>query len=213
VPLCNTTADEQGRFRFEEARPGDQRLDAGHPGYRRFAPVMVAVGSGDTVRVELRLRPGGPIQDCRALPACAPLLDAPAPDELDEDERLRLAAYAAAIAIAWSSVVRTDPAWACVEGATPAVIDELARRYSHVAVRDACEIDRAAGAIDEVRHRPTGERGFFIRIGPVEERDDGARRTTVMYMSGRLAGQEWWCDLARTSSGWRPGLCVQISEY
>lgn len=57
VPLCNTTADEQGRFRFEEARPGDQRLDAGHPGYRRFAPVMVAVGSGDTVRVELRLRP------------------------------------------------------------------------------------------------------------------------------------------------------------
>src|SRR5262249_4466751 len=64
-PDCTTRADAAGRFRFERLPPGSIQIDAGHSGYRQFSRVVATVTAGQTTEVVLRLRAGGPVEDCR----------------------------------------------------------------------------------------------------------------------------------------------------
>lgn len=98
---CRTTADLLGRFVVQRAPAGTLRTVTGYPGYRQFRPVTVEETTGDTTDVELRLIPGGPLQDCRALPSCSVLVDSGRGSIRDEDAGFRLVALGTAIGLAW----------------------------------------------------------------------------------------------------------------
>jgi hypothetical protein len=210
VPLCSAVTDALGRFRFDDVTPGGQRLAAGHAGYREFAPVQRSARAADTLQLELRLQPGGPLHDCRVHPDCAPLLEESAPAGFSDDERLRLAAFGTMIALVWRTVVVDDAKWyACIDEDNARVRDQLARRYGPVGPGGDCaaRASHARGFPRRTFRTATGEPGFFVRIRPATDPGDGPRR-----VAGMAGSEGWECDFVRTVTGWRPVVCELVVQ-
>jgi hypothetical protein len=213
MSFCNANADGLGQFVFRDVRSGNERIEAGHTGYLRLSPFSIAVSPPDTIVLELRLRPGGPLEQCRVHPACARLLEPPKAGALSDGERFRLAALSTTIAIAWPSVASVTPLHACVEEASAAVIAQLADRYGPVAPRGQCAIpgDRwDTGA--RVRHTPTGEPGFFVTVRGVQDVGPYRKTALLVFNRGRLSGQGWECMFELSAQVWTPLQCVQQVE-
>jgi hypothetical protein len=210
VPFCRVVADSAGRFHFDRLPAGRIQIDAGHAGYRRFTRLLATVAAGQTTEVEIRLRPGGPVPDCRVNISCAHLLREPMLPGGNEEEQFRLAAYVTTIAIAWKDVAR-EPGWfACVDDDSPRVMQELKKRFEHVAAAADCTLSTSVR--DRISHAPTGSPAFHLRIGTAEQIGSGRKRAQLSYTIGGLWGEGWRCDFERISGTWRAALCVQEYE-
>lgn len=209
---CRTMSDARGRFGFAGVEPGSLGLDAGKAGYRNFRHHAVTVSAGRASDVVLRLIPGGPLGDCRALPACAPVLASP-PTNDDPEQAFQLLAHGVAIAIAWSSM-GDDARWhVCVDGVSSWVKQELAGRYGPVAAKDECELKADENGWSRLlHHRPSGRRAFHIAVRNVVELPLDRRRASVSYMAGSLWGEGWDCEFRRVSSSWEPVVCQRMWE-
>jgi hypothetical protein len=185
------------------------QIDAGHPGYRRVARAVADVAPGQTTEVELRLRPGGPLQDCRVHPSCALLLREPIPSLGSEDEAFRLTAYLTALAIGWNAVTR-EPGWyACVNEPSSSVISELKARWENVAPSADC----LARGSTRFSHTQTGTPAFFLRVEKPTQPSSQRRSAEVSFLMGGRSGQGWRCDFEHVTGGWRAALCVHVSDY
>ena len=210
VPFCRVVADSAGHFRFDGLPARSSQIDAGHPGYRRFARTTATVATGQTTEVEIRLRPGGPLQDCRVNVDCARLLREPILPNATEDEQFRLAAYVTMLAIAWNAVTRERGWYACLKENSLTVVNELTARWERVAAATDCRsVDRVR---DRFSHIPTGNTAFFLRVGNLQQVSAVRRRAQVSYLVGGLCGQGWTCDFERVGGTWRATLCVHDWE-
>jgi hypothetical protein len=205
---CNTNADPLGRFTFHDVRPGNERVEAGHAGYRKFSPVPIVVTHGDTLLLELRLKAGGPLEDCRVNPGCARLFQGSPPVSLSDEEEFRLSTLATTIAVAWNVVATANPWHACVEEASAAVSAELGRRYGPVVPRAECAIDG-----DRVRHTASGAPGFFVMTRGVRDLGVNRRTALLVYMVAGLWGEGWDCMFERPAQGWQPLQCVLKLQF
>jgi hypothetical protein len=125
-----------------------------------------------------------------------------------EAEQFRLAAYLTTIAIAWEDVTR-EPGWyVCIEDDSRRVVQELTKRYEHVALLADCRFPRAA----RMYHVPTGSPAFRVRIGNMEHLSARRARAELSYTAGGRWGQGWTCDFDRVRGAWRAVLCVQEWE-
>jgi hypothetical protein len=162
---CRTTTDELGRFAFANVHGAQARVDLGHDDYRDPTPSMIPVAAaGDTTSVTLRLRPGGPLPDCRVTPICAPLVTAARGALTDEDDFV-VTAFAAALAILWPEITpRSQPA--CVSG-SEAIRAAMAARHASSCLRPsagrspALRPPRARGATCISRQTATRSRWRF----------------------------------------------------
>jgi hypothetical protein len=213
MSFCNANADALGQFTFRDVRSGSERVEAGHTGYLRFSPLDIAVSPNDTIVLELRLRAGGRIEECRVHPACARLLGPPGPGAWGDEEQFRLAALSTTIAIAWPSVASVTPWHACVEERSATVMTELAARYGPVVPRTECAIpgDRW-DTRSRVRHTPTGEPGFVITVSGVKDIGPDRRTALLFFTIARLWGEGWECMFERFAQAWMPLQCVQTLE-
>ena len=207
---CSTKSDKDGRFRFEIS-PRSERVEAQYRGYRRFSPVIATVAAGDSLNVTLRLKPGGPIQDCLVNADCVQLLQ-DSPRTLNLEESFRLIAYGTTVALAWKDATRDQLWYACLTERSDAVFAELNRRYGRVVPEDKCELRRTERPSGRLHHIGTGTYAFRIIIDRMEDLDDNHRQAFLTYMAGGLWAQMWNCDFERTARGWKPVLCVMIGQ-
>lgn len=207
---CRTAADGLGRFVVRRVPSGVQRIETGSTGYRPFEPTGVTVVAGDTVDIELRLVPGGPLEDCRALPSCAPLVEDVAGEVADDDTGFRVVALGTAIGLAWSTVGGTERWHACLEEGSEAMLQALRARYSPVGDAASCEL--SSGPTGEragrLRHVETDHPAFRPRIDRVVELNPSRRTVSLSYHVGPRWGAGWDCDFVRNGRGWRPTICV-----
>ena len=209
---CRTVTDAQGRFRLQGARPGNDRIDIGRPGYRQFSPVGVAIEAGKTTEVTLRLRRGGPVDDCRVNAACARLLSEDRTSLADPEDQFRLMAHAVVIALIWDTVANGE--WyACVSDPKPAVLEELRNRYTRVATEAECMMKEGPNRPRErLHHIATGNLAFRIRLDTVTETGPTTRRAFLSYMHAGLWGAGYECDFERVRYAWRPVLCTMVVQ-
>lgn len=206
---CRTTADRLGRFILRRVPPGEGRVEPSFPGYRSFTPVTVDVVTGETSIVERRLVPGGPLEDCRALAACAGLVDGGPGPIRNEDAAFRLVALGTAIGLAWRTVTE-DGGWhACIDEPDD-VRAALGERYMAVANVDECELGRSTEG-HRLLHVITDSYAFQPWIEGVTIVSPRRRTVSLMYYVGPHWAAEWDCDFERTSQGWRPTLCILTS--
>jgi hypothetical protein len=207
---CGTRTDALGRFTVHDVPSGTQRIETGGPGYRQFRPINVEVIAGDTTGIELRLVPGGPLEDCRALPNCAPLIDGGSGAIQDEDASLQLVAMGTAIGLAWSIVGGNEPWYACLPDEPRPVFAGLSERYSPVASSEECELprDSSGRSARQMRHIATNRPAFQPRIDRVLELTSGRRTVSLSYYVGPLWAAGWDCDFERAERGWRATICV-----
>jgi hypothetical protein len=204
---CRTTADFLGRFVINRVPSGTLRIETGFPGYRQFAPVTVEVTTGDTTDIELRLVPGGPLQDCRALPDCSALVDGGTGSAETDSIGFRVAALGTAIGLAWATVREEGGWYACIEGEPAAVRAALSERYSLVADADECGF-RDGPSRNRLRHVETDRAAFRPRIGRVVEVNPRRRTVALSYYVAPLWAAGWDCDFERSSRGWRATICI-----
>ena len=209
-PFCRVVTDSAGHFRFDGLPARSIQIDAGHPGYRRYSRTSATVATGQTTEVEIRLRPGGPLQDCRVNVNCARLLREPILPNATEEEQFRLVAYVTMLAIAWTDVTRERGWYACVEENSQAVVNELTVRWDRVAAAADCGF--RGDVRDRLIHTPTGNHAFFVRMRNPQQTSAGRRRAEVSYLVGGLWGQSWTCNFERIDGTWRATLCVHDWE-
>lgn len=210
---CRARSDGSGRFVLSGVSPGERRFGAGARGYREFRPVVHSVSDADTTKVQIRLRAGGPLEDCRADPECAPLVEG-GNGPLDEADGLRLVAYGMIIALAWETVSEGEPWVACLAGGTDHILEALRERYPAVAPDNECALGGAEGERLRRRmtHSPTGSQAFLLSIDGVREDDPAHRSASLSYVVGPLWANGWDCEFSRTDRGWRPTLCSLVWE-
>jgi hypothetical protein len=206
---CTTKTDGLGRFVVHSLPLGSQRIETGGPGYRQFQPISVDVLAVDTTLIELRLVPGGPLEDCRASPSCSPLTEGGLDVLSDEDAAFRLAALGTAIALAWPTVGGDERWYACVQDEQQAVTMALRERYRPVVDGVECD-DPADRPLPQMRHISTGRPAFQPRVNRVVEIIPGRRTVSLSYYVGARWGARWDCDFEMTERGWRPTLCIAI---
>lgn len=211
---CYVSADTDGRFVFHGLEPGTERVGATHPGYRRIAAVQLTIMQSDTITIELRLKPGGPIEDCRVDAACARLLMEADAESLSDEERFRLATLATTIAIAWKDVAGGTPWHACIDESSVAVIAMLTARYGPIVPRAECGVTREEETPLRVRVRHLAGRtpAFFVQVDSVTNVSADRRTANLDYLVGPLWGQEWRCSFDRTARAWSAVECVLVSE-
>jgi hypothetical protein len=211
---CYVSADTDGRFVFHGVRPGTERVGAAHPGYRRMAAVQLTIMQSDTIAIELRLKPGGPIEDCRVDAACARLLMEADAESLNDEERFRLATLATTIAIAWKDVAGGTPWHACIDESSVAVIAMLTARYGPIVPRAECGVtlEEETPLRVRVRHLAGRTPAFFVQVDSVTNFSADRRTANLDYLAGPLWGQEWRCSFDRTARGWSAVECVLVSE-
>lgn len=214
TPDCRARTDALGRFVVRGVPPGTHRVETGMSGYRRFVPIDVAVMAGDTTYVELRLEPGGPLDDCRALAACSLLLERGSLPADNDDFGFRVVALGTAIGLAWRTV-STDGRWfACVQDEPKVVLETLGDRYSPVADAESCEIgaDPSGAQHHRLLHVATTRPAFQLLIEGVVMLSRTRRTVSLGYVFGPHGGAGWDCDFVRTEQGWRATLCIQTWE-
>jgi hypothetical protein len=209
---CRATADALGRFVVHDVPAGTQRIETGSSGYRQFRPVNVQVIAGDTTHIELRLVPGGPLQDCRASPSCSAMTDGGSGSIRDEDAAFRLVALGTAIGLAWSTVGSDDRWYACLEDEQAPVFLALGERYGPVVGGEECQLprDSTGRPARQLRHTGTNHPAFRPRVDRVVEVVPGRRTVSLSYYVGPLWGAGWDCDFERTERGWRASLCIAV---
>lgn len=123
-----TSTDTLGRFELRELPSGRVEVRALDGGFRRFAPVPVAIVPDSVVDVMLRLRAEYLVADCAEVARCAALLAprAGVTASLSDTEQLEEAAWRTALALArWDSTVRWVP---CAEVRDASVLRALRSR-------------------------------------------------------------------------------------
>lgn len=208
-PGCRADTDALGRFIVQGVPSGPQRIQTGSTGYRQFTPVTVEVAAGDTSYVELQLDPGGPLEDCRALPECAPLVDGGSAVSLSEDDNFRVVALGTAIGLAWETVAGNARWHACLENERAAVLDRMRDRFSAVVDFAECEIPDLASlpGARQMRHVATNSSAFVPRVDRIVELSPNRRTVALSLYVGPRWGAGWDCDFERTELGWRATLC------
>jgi hypothetical protein len=183
------------------------RFDAGHPGYREFGRLDAEVAPGDTLDIELRLRPGGPLEDCRVDPQCSVLVS-PAPSGLAEDEAFRLLAYGTVIALDWTNI-GTNRWYACVLEESRAVLVALEERYRPVVPDTECELPLAEmRGSAKLRHAQTGAPAFRAQIERTSPLSPDRRTVFLTRYVGPRSAAFWRCEFERVAMGWQPTVCV-----
>jgi hypothetical protein len=209
-PDCQTVADESGRFELTKVSLDTDRIAAGKAGYRHDGTRRpVSIASAGTTEIELRLRRGGPLEDCRAIPACAPLVDGGHGTLTDDDAGFWLVALGTLIALKWPDITAADPHWyACFEGESPEVLAALRARYSPVV--PASECDRPLTDLRKLRsfHAATGAPAFTPELRGFAEIAPGRRNVVMWFYVGPRSASMWECELVRGDRGWRPTLCL-----
>lgn len=214
VAGCYGSADADGRFAFRGVPPGMERVGATHPGYRRFAPIQLTLERSDTIAIEVRLKPGGPIQDCRVDAACARLLLESGAEALSAEERFRVATLTTAIAIAWQDVASGAPWHACTDESSAAVIAVLRDRYGPVVHSSQCAVTQEEDPQLRVRVRLAsgGAPAFFVHVDNVNDVSEDHRTAIVQYVVAPLWAQGWRCRFERMAGKWEPTECVLVME-
>lgn len=208
---CRTTTDSAGRFVFRGVSGGSVRLDVGARGYREFRPQSYPLPASDAQGLVVRLVPGGPLEDCRLIPECAPLVAPPAsmPSELG----FRTVAYGTTLALAWELL--EGGAWyACVGDEPEDLLDALAEQYDRVTAGDTCEMmsEPSGRPRRRVRHRPTGAPAIILRLEAVEVSSPTRREVSLAYIVAPLYAAGWKCVFEEADGEWHPTLCWQEWE-
>lgn len=207
---CSTYAGPLGRFILEGVPPGDLRIEASAGGYRQFFPITLEAAAGDTTHVELRLVPGGPLEDCRALAECAPLTEVPfQPLSSDPAVSFRVTALGTAIGLAWPTVGVPEPWYACFDEESSDVLESLAERFPLIVGAGECElpVDELGRRARQMRHIGSNRPAFRPRVEQVETVSPGRRTVALSFYVGPLWAAGWDCDFVSTDQGWRPTLC------
>lgn len=206
---CPATGDDLGRFVLEGVPAGEVRLEASMAGYRQFFPKSFQVAVGDTTHVELRLVPGGPLEDCQALPECAPLTAATSVSGAVPDAGFRVTALGTAIGLAWSTVGGRDPWYACLEEESTEVTRSLSERFAFIVGASDCElpVDESGRPARQMRHVESGRPAFRPRVGRAQMVAPGRQTVSLSYYVGPLWAAGWDCDFLSTEEGWKPTLC------
>jgi hypothetical protein len=216
APICNGVTDSVGRFVFTDVRPGAQIFDAGHIDYREFGRFRAEADAGDTLEVELRLRRGGPIADCRALPTCAPLLADVPIEGMSEAERFQLLTLGTTVALAWQRRFADQGSlYACIEGAPSSVLDALRTRYAKTVDAGQCVTPGMfRSGSDRVRHIPTDSLAFLVRATLFrEERAAAGREMSLQFITAGRGGEGWLCGFERASGTWRLTRCLHTIQF
>jgi hypothetical protein len=207
---CRTTSDDLGRFAFTNVPRTRVTVDLGSAGYRDIRRNAIPVNEpGDTASVELRLRAGGPLEDCRVIPGCAPLLTANR-GALTDEEDFRVSAYGAAIAMLLPNVGLVRHV--CVDDEEK-VRTALAARYRPIVVPSE-ECGRIpsppppAAPVRRYVHLASGEDAVSIGVSNVK--DTAPDRRTALVAGGYLGSE---CRFERLANGWRPVLCVVQVQF
>lgn len=205
-PYCRTTSDEFGRFALQRVRPGTVAIIAGSPEYRRRR-IEVVVRDGDTTSVELRLVPGSDIDDCRAVPECAAILDADLALLSNDTLDLRLALLTTAIALAQHADRRQKNWHACLGDEPEELVAALRAHYPLVVSADECGPRSESGRLlENRRHMPTGSPAFQPHISAIRVIGPGRVQVGLMVSVGPRWGIGWTCRFVRVDR-WRPTGC------
>lgn len=208
---CIGATDSQGEFIFRGVRSGQYEVGIAPLGYRRHAPVPVAVQPGATSNVGMiRLRPENLVADCMDVPRCAALLraDSVSGAQLSDEDQLQEAVLRTSIALAsggWS----TERSWVpCAPDSNQAVFAALQQRIPDLVPNLACALPAGEplNGSASLRHTRSGRPAFAVRISRIQREDEGAMVRSSYYVGPRHA-EGWACHFAREREGWAPIWC------
>lgn len=208
---CFATTDALGRFTLHHIPPGTHRVGTTVAGYRPFIPVAVPVTLGDTAYVELRLTPGGRLEDCRAEVSCSVLLERGSVSADSADADFRLVALGTAIGLAWQTVAKDGRWYACLKDELKAHEEALRDRYGPVAEAESCEIraDPSWMYGPRMLHIDTMRPAFQPIIEDILILSPMRRTVTLGYFYAPHGGEGWECDFVQTEQGWRATVCIE----
>ncbi len=207
---CRTVTDDFGRFVLSGMPAGSIRIYVSAAQYKPINPLWLDVEVGATETVEIRLVEGGPLRDCRAVPACALLVDGEPVAGMDDAAALRLAALGTVIGLVWGEVTDGEHWYACLDEESLDLLPALSERYSPVVSHTECELPEGPLGSEprRMRHAATGSPAFGLTIDRITEPLPNRRAVRLSYYVGPLWAAAWECDVERGPRGWRPTLCI-----
>jgi hypothetical protein len=224
---CMTASDSLGRFVMGGLPAGEYTLGVGNLGYRRFSPVKVVLTGADSQKVDIELQPGGPLEDCKAMPSCASWVvpvDAPG---LSEEELFELAAFRLAVVLTRKRPELPLTRYMCV-ASSGNVLQALRNEYARTVSVTDCSLDTSVQRREAaMRYNRTGEAAILLIVegqtgganSPIDARvllrrqtprsySDTIREIQLGHYVGPLSSEGWTCVLRKTGGAWVPESCV-----
>ena len=216
---CRMNTDASGRFVFSGVPAGTFIFIA-------RKPLNVTTTGSDTVRLDVDVVTGGPLEVCQKTASCANWVKPMKVRFLSESEQFEFTLLRLAAVLARENPNEAST-WFCVPQSSRLVLEAMQRMYFRSAPSSGCDLvgdvdPRDTGAY--LVHKPTGQRALQLNTGQKyghthspgprlvppsgnPRLDAQVREVQLGYYVGPMAAEGWTCALRNTAKGWIPIIC------